>query len=105
MVDFAKILVALFILTIGVVYAWYASTVIRNKPVTGVESLVGAKGVVYSDLLSQKGEVSINGVIWRARMVDPTAGTMKKGDGIVVNRVEDLTLVVDPVPLLKQGNS
>lgn len=74
---------------------WYLLPVMTKKPVTGAESLVGAKGTVYSDTLSPVGEVSIQGVIWRARLVNPELGSPKKGDEIVVTSVDDITLIVN----------
>jgi membrane protein implicated in regulation of membrane protease activity len=72
---------------------------LRRKPVTGQESLVGAKGTVFSDTLASGGEVSVNGVIWRARLANPNLSSLKKGDGVTVTMVEGLTLIVVPAGL------
>ncbi len=80
------------------IFAWYAISLFRKKPVTGSESLIDAKGVVHSDELAPDGEVSINGVIWRAHLVDPTGGQLKKGDPIIVRKIEELTLMVEKSP-------
>jgi membrane-bound serine protease (ClpP class) len=75
-------------------YARYIGSTLRRKPVTGEESLVGSKATVHSETLGPEGEVTINGVIWHARLSDPKAAPLKKGDSVTVTRVEGLTLVV-----------
>ncbi len=93
-------LIAVVVVVFGF-YAWYASTVLKKKPVTGAESLVGARGLVSSETISPMGEVNINGVIWRARLKNPS-DHLKKGDEIVVNRVDDITLIVDRSNVLRE---
>ena len=95
MVDLAEALLILIFVGVATFYAWYAFPVIRKKPVTGAESLVGAKGMVYSERLDSEGEVSIDGVIWRACLAEATAGPLKRGDAVTVKGVEDLTLIID----------
>jgi len=102
MPDIPTILVIAVLAAVVAVYAWYVSTVIRKKPVTGVESLIGAQGVVHSDSLSPEGEVIVNAVIWRARLRDFNLGGLKKGDSVTVRSVQELTLIVDPVALKKR---
>jgi membrane protein implicated in regulation of membrane protease activity len=89
------IVLIVIVAVIVIVYVWYLFWALRKKPATGVESLVGAKGVVYSETLATEGEVSINGVIWRARLANPSTGPLKKGEEIVVSRFEELTLIVE----------
>jgi membrane protein implicated in regulation of membrane protease activity len=105
LVDFTEIAVLIIIVAIGALYAWYASTVIRKKPVTGAESLVGARGVVCSETLCPEGEVSMDGVIWRASLANSGGPCMKKGQNIIVDRVEGLTLMVKPCNLLLETSS
>jgi membrane protein implicated in regulation of membrane protease activity len=94
--DLPEILLLVVVLGALGYYIWYVASVIRKKPVTGVESLIGAKGLVHSERgLSPDGEVSVNGVIWRARLAD-TQVQLKKGDPVVVRKVDELTLVVIP---------
>jgi membrane-bound serine protease (ClpP class) len=78
-------------------YARYIGNTIRKKPVTGEESLIGAKGIVYSDAitLGSDGEITVNGVVWRARLANSGTGALKKGDSVVVTKVEGLTLFID----------
>jgi membrane protein implicated in regulation of membrane protease activity len=95
MVDLPEAVLILIIVGVAAFYAWYAFPVIRKKPVTGAESLVGAKGIVYSERLDSDGEVSIDGVIWRACLAETTAGPLKRGDAVTVKGVEDLMLIID----------
>jgi membrane protein implicated in regulation of membrane protease activity len=67
---------------------------LRKKSFTGQESLVGAKAFVYSEVLNPEGEVSVDGLIWRARLANTGCGPLKKGDDVVVSKVEGLTLLV-----------
>jgi membrane protein implicated in regulation of membrane protease activity len=67
---------------------------LRKKPFTGEESLVGARASVYSEVLNPEGEVSVDGLIWKARLANTEYGPFKKGDALMVNKVEGLTLVV-----------
>ena len=88
--------VGLLILAVAILalYARYVGSAIRKKPVTGAESLIGASAIVYSEELSPDGEVSVDGVIWKARLL--SAGLpIKKGEIVIVKRVEGLTLMVD----------
>jgi membrane protein implicated in regulation of membrane protease activity len=66
-----------------------------KKSFTGQEALVGAKASVYSEMLSPTGEVRVDGVVWRARLANTGIGSLKKGDGVMVTKVEGLTLLVD----------
>ena len=95
MADLSELLLIAIIVVIVIFYIWYSSSAVRRKPVTGRESLVGAKGFVHSETMAPNGEVSIEGVIWRARAANQTQ-TFKKGDRIVVDKVEHLSLIVEP---------
>jgi membrane protein implicated in regulation of membrane protease activity len=68
---------------------------LRKKSFTGEESLVGARASVYSETLSPIGEVSVDGVVWRARLGNTGSGPLKKGDEVLVTKVEGLTLIVN----------
>lgn len=79
---------------VGGLLALYARWVVgamKRKPYTGVESMIGKSGNAISDL-TPEGEVSVNGIIWRARLAQ---GAAKKGDEVVVKQVSGLTLVVE----------
>jgi membrane-bound serine protease (ClpP class) len=95
-IEIIEVGLLIFVGGVLALYARYIGHTIRTKPVTGEESLVGASGSVYSNVLGgEGGEVSVNGVIWRARLLDPSMEPITKGDSIVVKGVEGLTLVVE----------
>ena len=94
------------LLVAGAVLALYARWVarsIRTKPYTGAESMVGKFGVVYSEELAPDGEVSIDGVIWKATLraaaMKAEGGALKRGNRVVVREISGLTLVVEPEPI------
>jgi membrane protein implicated in regulation of membrane protease activity len=95
MVDLPEAVLILIFVGVAAFYAWYTFPVIRKKPVIGAESLVGAKGIVYSERLDSEGEVRIDGVIWRVCLAEATAGPLKRGDAVTVKGVDDLTLIID----------
>jgi membrane-bound serine protease (ClpP class) len=76
-------------------YARWVAKALRHRPVTGVESMIGKSGIVVSDL-APVGDVSLDGIIWKARVAQ---GSMKKGDRVVVKRVEGLVVLVEPEPI------
>ena len=67
-----------------------------KKPVTGVESLKGKTGVALTDMAGKDvGEVSVDGVIWKARINDTGMGLrISKGESVVVVGISALTLLV-----------
>jgi membrane protein implicated in regulation of membrane protease activity len=69
-------------------FIWWSK---RRRASVGIESLVGKRGVVISDLWPA-GQVKIDGEIWGARC----DGGCESGTEVVVRSIEGLTLVVDP---------
>ncbi|MDG6994665.1 MAG: nodulation protein NfeD [Nitrososphaerota archaeon] len=84
-------------------YARWIAGSMRKKPYTGVESIVGKSGSAVSDL-DPDGEVSVEGIIWKAKLVE---GSAKRGDRVIVKQVSGLTLVVErePIKERKEGKS
>jgi membrane-bound serine protease (ClpP class) len=65
----------------------------RRKPVTGIEGLVGEKGVTLG-VLAPNGQVRIHGEIWNAT----TSGSpIEKGTSVEVVRAEGLLLIVQKI--------
>lgn len=62
----------------------------KRKPVTGVEELVGMRGVAKTDFHNKRGMVLVHGELWQAVSEDE----IKKDQDIVVEKVEGLTLKV-----------
>jgi membrane-bound serine protease (ClpP class) len=67
----------------------------RERPVTGVEALVGAPGTVLAEL-APEGRVRAAGLEWRARATPGVA--LPAGSQVVVTGVDGLTLEVEPAP-------
>ena len=65
----------------------------RTKATTGAEGMIGRRAEVVEEC-RPKGSVRINGELWEARC-EAGAG---RGDTVVVDGVEELTLVVSPEP-------
>ncbi|MCX8033925.1 MAG: nodulation protein NfeD [Thermodesulfovibrio sp.] len=62
----------------------------KRKPVTGVEELIGLKGVAKTDIDSHSGMVVIHGELWQA--ISDTE--IKKNEEVIVEEVKGLTLKV-----------
>jgi membrane-bound serine protease (ClpP class) len=86
-------------LIIGILLALYARWIgkaIRRKPVTGAESLIGKLGIALLDL-NPSGEVTIDGIIWKAHFVG--SGRIERGSKVRVVSRSGLTLEVEPEPI------
>ena len=64
----------------------------RNKVVTGVQGLIGQKGVAKTPL-NPTGQIFVHGELWSAVSSEPVA----LGESVVVNKLEGLTLEVAPL--------
>jgi membrane-bound serine protease (ClpP class) len=66
----------------------------RRRASVGIETLVGRKAVAVS-ALDPEGQVKLDGELWRARSGAP----VESGTEVVVERVDGLTLHVEPAPV------
>ncbi|HKW04880.1 MAG TPA: nodulation protein NfeD [Nitrososphaerales archaeon] len=94
-VEYAELAILILVGGFIAIYARWIGHGLRKKPVTGQESLVGKLAEVYSDL-NPEGDVSLDGIIWRAKLLDPSSGNIPKGRMVVVKSVSGLALVVEP---------
>ncbi|GAQ94881.1 membrane-bound serine protease [Thermodesulfovibrio aggregans] len=62
----------------------------KRKPVTGVEELIGMKGIAKTDIDRQRGMVMVHGELWQAI----SDHEIKKDEEIIVEEVIGLTLKV-----------
>jgi membrane-bound serine protease (ClpP class) len=79
----------------GIITAFLMTIVVkarRNKAVTGAQGLIGETGVAKT-ALSPQGKVFVHGELWDAIASTPLA----VGEMVRVNKVDGLTLGVDPV--------
>jgi membrane-bound serine protease (ClpP class) len=67
----------------------------RNKVVTGVQGLIGEKGVAQTNLTPQ-GTVFVHGELWDA----VSSSDLVVGQLVVVTQVNGLVLQVEPIPAL-----
>ena len=65
---------------------------------TGSESLVGKTGVVVTDL-SPVGEVTVEGITWKAKISAVQNRVIAKGENVRVVRRSGLELEVEPEPI------
>jgi membrane-bound serine protease (ClpP class) len=79
-------------------YTRWVGKAIRKKPVTGSETLIGKTGIVTKELVPE-GEVSMDGIIWKARLTGPSSNKLEGGARVVVVRRSGLTLEVEPEPI------
>jgi membrane-bound serine protease (ClpP class) len=80
------------------VYAWIVLTkglsASRRRVRSGAEALVGRVGEVRA-VPAPTGQVFLDGALWRARLWSADEDTrLERGDAIVVERVDGLTLTV-----------
>ena len=90
------ILLIAFVIVIVALLLYFVIWALFKKPVTGIESLKGKLGVAVTDLVEKEvGEVSVDGVIWKAKISDSGTGLrISKGDTIIVVGISALTLLV-----------
>ncbi len=77
--------VLFFVILLRLAYKAY-----KRKPVTGVEELIGLRGVAKTDIDRQKGMVMVHGELWQAVSDEE----IKKDEEIIVEEVKGLTLKV-----------
>jgi membrane-bound ClpP family serine protease len=84
---------------VGAVYLWVvvhkALAARRSRVRSGPEGLIGRVGEVR-DAPAPLGKVFLDGALWRARLwsQDEDGSVLERGDPIVVERVDGLTLTV-----------
>ena len=101
----ATILLTVFIVIFAAVVLYFVVWALRRKPVTGVESMKGKMGVAVSDLSRDtQGEVSVDGVIWKARIAESAAEErILKEEYVTVVGVSSLTLLVQKTQQTRQS--
>ena len=69
-----------------------AVQVMRRKPITGTEGLIGEEGIAKTDITPRGGMVLVHGELWTAYSDSP----IPAGTGVVVEQVKGLKLKVKP---------
>jgi membrane-bound serine protease (ClpP class) len=88
----AAVLVSLFFFLVVIGLGLRAQ---RRRATTGAEGLAGEEGIAVGDL-SPEGRVKIHGETWNATSA---GGEIRSGDGVIVEKSENLRLVVRRKPL------
>ncbi len=73
----------------------------RERPVTGVDALLGVPGTVVAEL-APEGRIRAAGIEWRARAAP--GGTLPAGTQVVVTGLDGLTLEVERAPAPELGS-
>ncbi len=90
-------------LAIGLLVAWVlfelalfpvVRVAYESGPVNATDALVGRRGIATEDL-DPEGYVRVGAELWRAVLAGGFA-SLRAGEGVRVQRVRDLTLVVEP---------
>ncbi len=78
-------------ITVIVLFLIYLiSRVIREKPMTGPEGMIGEEGEVFADFVDGKGKVFVHGELWNA----VSTQDLKRGETVVVTGIKGMTLQV-----------
>jgi membrane-bound serine protease (ClpP class) len=84
-------LLVLFGVLVGLYIRWIIGPIRKKSRLTGAESMLGKKGVAVTDL-TPKGEVRVEGEIWRAESL---SGTIQKGEVVTVLALKGLVVQVE----------
>lgn len=74
-----------FTLTLGLAFKAF-----RRKPVTGVEGIIGERGVARTEITKDEGMVHVSGELWSAFSDEP----IKEGEKVIVESVDGLKVKV-----------
>ena len=77
--------------TAGLYIRWVIGPLRHRSKLTGPEAMIGKKGVAITDI-KPKGDVRVEGEIWRA---ESTSGNIEKGERITVKALNGLVLTVE----------
>jgi membrane-bound serine protease (ClpP class) len=83
-------LLVVFGVIIGLYVRWVIGPIRRRAKLTGIEAMMGKPGVAITDL-NPKGEVRVEGEIWRAESI---SGDIEKGKRVIVKYLDGLVVKV-----------
>ncbi len=86
-------LLVIFGIVAGMYIRWVIGPIRRRSKLTGAEAMMGKVGVALTDL-KPKGEVRVQGEIWRAESL---SGDIQKGDQVTVKALDGLVVKVEKV--------
>jgi membrane-bound serine protease (ClpP class) len=92
--EFELALIAVVGIVAGLYIRWIIGPIRRRSKLTGPEAIIGKIGVAITDL-QPRGEVKVEGVIWRAESV---SGNILRGESVRVRAIKGLVLEVENPP-------
>jgi len=84
-------LIVIFGVLAGLYIRWVIGPIRRRTKLTGAEALIGKTGLAITEL-KPKGEVRVEGVIWRAQAL---SDEIEKGERVTVKAMKGLVLTVE----------
>ncbi len=86
-------LLVVFGTIIGLYLRWVIGPLRKRSKLTGVESMIGKRGVAITDL-NPKGEVRVAGEIWHAKS---EFGNIPKGEQVTIKALDGLVVIVEKI--------
>jgi membrane-bound serine protease (ClpP class) len=93
LVEIELSLLVVFGVIIGLYIRWVIGPIRRRSKLTGPEAMIGKTGMAITDL-KPKGEVRVEGEIWRAESL---SGDIEKGEQVNVKTLKGLVVMVENV--------
>ncbi len=91
-------ILVVFGVLIGLYIRWIVGPLRRRKRLTGSEAMMGKTGIALTDL-TPKGEVRVQGEIWRAESV---SGNIQKNEQVTVKALRGLVIIVEKAQVSKE---
>ena len=91
LVEIELSVLVVFGILIGLYIRWIIGPLRRRKKLTGSEVMIGKTGVAITDL-TPKGEIRVQGEIWRA---ESSSGNILKGEQVTVKALNGLVVIVE----------
>ena len=90
--DAVIVAAVVLIVVVVVLYLYFFVWALKKRPVTGIEAMRGKSGVAVNGFVNGVGEVTVDGVIWKAKVQD--GSKILKDDSVLVADVSALELIV-----------
>lgn len=91
LVEIELSVLVVFGILIGLYIRWIIGPLRRRRRLTGSEVMIGKTGVAITDL-TPKGEIRVQGEIWRA---ESSSGNILKGEQVTVKALNGLVVIVE----------
>ncbi len=98
LVEIELSVLVVFGILIGLYIRWIIGPLRRRRKLTGSEVMMGKVGVAITDL-TPKGEIRVQGEIWRA---ESSSGNILKGEQVTVKALNGLVVIVEKTVLTEK---